>query len=100
MDQLIDLAYFFAHHPLASFCGFSAFFISCWTGYVEKHTLLDVFMSGIVSVFSALSILDFLFKGEHYHLWLPLVGVIVGFVGPHNIRKMVLLIWGKYVSYI
>ncbi|EIV1878230.1 phage holin family protein [Salmonella enterica] len=100
MNQLINLANFFVHHPLATFCGLSAFVISCWTGYVERHTLFDVFMSGIVSVFSALGILDLLFKGGHYHLWLPLVGVIVGFIGPHNIRKVVLLIWEKYIAYI
>ncbi|EDV4890915.1 hypothetical protein VW39_000051 [Salmonella enterica subsp. houtenae] len=88
MIYITDFLVFLSQHPLATFCGISAFFISCWTGYVEKHTLWDVFMSSIVSVLSALSILAILFKGNHYHLWLPLVGVIVGFIGPHKIRTV------------
>ncbi|HIF2382806.1 TPA: phage holin family protein, partial [Salmonella enterica] len=92
MIYITDFLVFLSQHPLATFCGISAFFISCWTGYVEKHTLWDVFMSSIVSVLSALSILAILFKGNHYHLWLSLVGVIVGFIGPHKIRTVVLAI--------
>ncbi|WP_316432373.1 hypothetical protein [Klebsiella pasteurii] len=100
MEYFYNLIIFLTNHPLATFCGLSAFIISCWTGYVEQKSIYDTLMSSVVSVFSALSILDLLFKRSQNHLWLPLIGIVVGFIGPHRLRNTILVLWDWYVMII
>lgn len=98
MTYFIALLDFLVTHPLATFCGISAFIVSCWTGYLEKNMPADILLSGIVSVFAALGLLDCIYKGSQYHIWLPLTGIIVGFIGPHRTRSLIFYFLNYYIN--
>lgn len=98
MSYLVNLFIFLTNHPLATFCGLSAFIVSCWSGYVEKASPGNIFISSLVCVVSALAFLDVLLHGSHYHLFFPLVGIITGFVGPYKIRGLIVGIIKYYIS--
>nr|WP_318380975.1 hypothetical protein [uncultured Enterobacter sp.] len=88
MDYLIDFLQFLFAHPLATFCGVSAFVVSCWSGYTEHETPGNILISSLVCVVSSLAFLAILFQGNHYHLFLPLVGIVTGFIGPFKIKQL------------
>lgn len=98
MSYLANLAFFLVNHPLATFCGVSAFIVSCWSGYVEKASPGNIIISSLVCVVSALAFLDVLFHGSHYHLFFPLIGIITGFIGPYKIRTIIIGIVKRYIS--
>jgi len=90
MHYLARLAFFLVNHPLATFCGLSAFIVSCWSGYIEKASPGNIIISSLVCVVSALAFLDVLFRGSHYQLLFPLIGIITGFIGPFKIRALII----------
>lgn len=90
MHYLASLAFFLVNHPLATFCGLSAFIVSCWSGYIEKASPGNIIISSLVCVVSALAFLDVLFRGSHYQPLFPLIGIITGFIGPFKIRALII----------
>ncbi|POU03227.1 MULTISPECIES: phage holin family protein [Enterobacteriaceae] len=90
MSYLVSLILFLLSHPLATFCGLSAFIVSCWSGYIEKASPGNIIISSLVCVVSALAFLDVLIRGNHYHLIFPLIGIITGFIGPYKIRAIII----------
>ncbi len=98
MSYLANLGFFLVNHPLATFCGLSAFIVSCWSGYVDKASPGNIIISSLVCVVSALAFLDVLLHGSHYHLLFPLVGIITGFIGPYKIRAIIIGVIKHYIS--
>ncbi|WP_312268231.1 phage holin family protein [Pseudescherichia sp.] len=92
MSYLVNLILFLTSHPLATFCGLSAFIVSCWSGYIEKASPGNIIISSLVCVVSALAFLDVLIRGSHYHLIFPLIGIITGFIGPYKIRAIIIAV--------
>ena len=98
MSYLVNLVFFLINHPLATFCGLSAFIVSCWSGYIEKASPGNIIISSLVCVVSALAFLDVLMHGGHYPLLFPLIGIITGFVGPYKIRAFMIGVIRHYFS--
>jgi len=98
MSYIVNLLLFLTNHPLATFCGLSAFVVSCWSGYVEKASPGNIIISSLVCVVSALAFLDVLILGSHYHLLFPLIGIITGFIGPFKIRAIITGLFKYYFS--
>lgn len=98
MSYLASLILFLVAHPLATFCGISAFIVSCWSGYIEQASPGNILISSLVCVVSALAFLDVLIHGSHYHLFFPLIGIITGFIGPYKIRAIIVGAIKHYIS--
>lgn len=98
MSYLVNFITFLTSHPLATFCGLSAFIVSCWSGYIEKASPGNIIISSLVCVVSALAFLDVLIRGNHYHLIFPLIGIITGFIGPFKIRVLIIGVIKHYIS--
>ncbi|WP_312213323.1 hypothetical protein [Pseudescherichia sp.] len=98
MSYIVNLLFFLANHPLATFCGLSAFIVSCWSGYVEKASPGNIIISSLVCVVSALAFLDVFIRGSHYHLFFPLIGIVTGFMGPFKIRAIITGLLKYYFS--
>lgn len=99
MDYLTDFLRFLFNHPLATFCGVSAFIVSCWAGYTEHDTPGNILFSSLVCVVSSLAFLAILFYGNHTHLYLPLVGIVTGFIGPVRLRQLMHALLQRYFSH-
>lgn len=99
MSYLVNLAFFLVDHPLATFCGLSAFIVSCWSGYVEKAPPGNIIISSLVCVVSALAFLDVLNRGSHYQFLFPLIGIITGFIGPYKIKAFIISVLRHYTNF-
>lgn len=80
-------------HPLAFFSGLSTFAISCWSGAIEGLPPGRTFVNSIICVFCTLAFLAAFNEEGHHQLFLPLIGIVVGFVGAERMRNAVLNTW-------
>jgi hypothetical protein len=80
-------------HPLAFFSGLSTFAISCWSGGIEGLPPGRTFVNSIISVFCTLAFLAAFNQEGHHQLFLPLIGMVVGFIGAERMRNAVLNTW-------
>jgi|SRR5471030_1214075 len=80
-------------HPLAFFTGLSAFFISLWSGLQDGLKKSKAFLDACACVLITLAVVAVMKFGGMHSSWMPLIGVLVGFIGALRIREAILGAW-------
>lgn len=79
-------------YPYISWVGGTAFLVAYWTGMKDKHSWRASFFGGILSTIIAVSVLAVVQKIGLNTEWIPVIGLLVGFIGADRIRVLILLI--------
>jgi lambda family phage holin len=80
-------------HPYGSWGVITAFLTALWSGFKDKHGWLSSIFGGVLATIITLSILAVMKKTGLHEEWMPIVGLLVGFVGADRIRAAVLGAW-------
>lgn len=80
-------------HPYASWGGGSAFLAALWSTLKDGKGWCASFFASFLAVVITLSILAVMRKTGLHEEWMPLVGMLVGFVGADRIRSAILGAW-------
>lgn len=81
------------NHPYATWGGLSAFAMSLWASLKDGAGWLHSIGAGILAVLITLGVLAVMKKTGLHEEWMPLVGMLVGFIGADRIRAAVIGAW-------
>ena len=89
-------------HPYAAWGSCTAFLAALWSSLKDGRGWCASLFGGFLAILITLSTLAVMKKTGLHEEWMPLVGLLVGFVGADRIRAAVLGAWdarkGKLVS--
>ncbi|WP_336284193.1 phage holin family protein [Citrobacter arsenatis] len=80
-------------HPYASWGSCSAFLVALWSSLKDGLGWIHSLFGAALAVLITLSVLAMMRKTGLHDEWMPLVGLVVGFVGADRIRAAVLGAW-------
>lgn len=80
-------------HPYASWGGSTAFLAALWSSLKDGKGWCSSLFAAVLAIVITLSVLAVMHKTGLHEEWMPLVGMIVGFVGADRIRSAVLGAW-------
>lgn len=81
------------NHPYASWGSFTAFVAALWSSLKDGRGWCSSLFGGALAVLITLGVLAIMRKTGLHEEWMPLVGLMVGFVGADRIRAAVLDAW-------
>lgn len=81
------------NHPYASWGSFTAFLAALWSSLKDGRGWCLSLFGASLAVIITLSALAVMRKTGLHEEWMPIVGLIVGFVGADRIRAAVLGAW-------
>lgn len=91
--HLWQLGQWLLDHPLGFFTGLSAFVVSCWSGLAEGRRGSRLLTGGIVCVLITLAVVGAMRSSGLHAAWMPIIGILVGFIGADRIRDAILSAW-------
>lgn len=80
-------------YPYATWGGSTAFLAALWSAAKDGKGWCASLFAAVLAVVITLSVLAVMRKTGLHEEWMPLVGMIVGFVGADRIRTAVLGAW-------
>lgn len=80
-------------HPYGVWGSITAFFTAIWSSLSDKHGWASSLFGGVLAAIITLSILAVMKKTGLHEEWMPVVGLVVGFVGADRIRAAILGAW-------
>lgn len=80
-------------YPYATWGGSTAFLAALWSAAKDGKGWCASLFAAILAVVITLSVLAVMRKTGLHEEWMPLVGMLVGFVGADRIRTVVLGAW-------
>ncbi|WP_343529292.1 phage holin family protein [Yokenella regensburgei] len=93
-DWVTSLIAWAAHHyPYVAWGGITAFFFALWSSLRDGKGWLFSIFAAVLGAVMAISIIVGLKEAGVHTKWLPVVGMIVGFIGADRIRATLLGMW-------
>lgn len=83
-------------YPYLSWGSATAFLAATWSGLTDKHGWCSSLFGALLATIITLSILAVMKKTGLHDEWMPVVGLVVGFVGADRIRSAVLGGWATW----
>lgn len=93
LGWLSALAAWSTGHPYVSWGGGTAFATALWSSLKDGRGWASSLFGAALAVLITLSVLAVMRKTGLHEEWMPLVGLVVGFVGADRIRAAVLGAW-------
>jgi lambda family phage holin len=90
LSRAIDWAF---THPYAVWGSLSAFLVSLWASLRDGYGWLHSLFGAVLAIIITLSLLALMRLAGWHEEWMPIVGMIVGFIGADRIRVAVLNAW-------
>lgn len=84
------------NHPYYSWGTLSAFFVSLWTSLSDGRGWIHSIFGAVLAVLITLSLLAVMKLAGWHEEWMPLIGMLVGFVGADRIRSAILGAWESH----
>ncbi|ELD3428712.1 MULTISPECIES: phage holin family protein [Enterobacter] len=85
-----------ASHPYATWGSITAFFAALWSALKDGAGWSASIFAAFLAIAITLSILAVMRKTGLHEEWMPIVGMLVGFVGADRIRAAVLGAWDSH----
>ncbi|HDR2353291.1 TPA: phage holin family protein [Enterobacter roggenkampii] len=82
-----------ANHPYATWGSFTAFLAALWSSLKDGKGWAASIFAGLLAIAITLSVLAVMRKTGLHEEWMPIVGMLVGFIGADRIRAAVLGAW-------
>ncbi|SUW63281.1 phage holin, lambda family [Buttiauxella agrestis] len=80
-------------HPYASWGSLTAFLAALWSALKDGKGWCASTFAGVLAIAITLSVLAVMRKTGLHEEWMPLVGMLVGFIGADRIRAAVVGAW-------
>lgn len=93
LGWIASLASWAVGHAYATWGSITAFLAALWSSLKDGRGWVSSLFGGVLAVLITLSVLAVMRKSGLHEEWMPLVGLVVGFVGADRIRAAVLDAW-------
>jgi divalent metal cation (Fe/Co/Zn/Cd) transporter len=93
MGWLNEIIMFIFKHPIAFFTGIASLITSIWVSYYNNFPKTRMTLDAVLSVFISLAIIAIMLNDSYHLHWLPIVGIVIGFIGPERICNSIIGAW-------
>lgn len=83
---------------MGSWGGFSAFMVSVWSDMGDGHGWFDSIATGFVATALALSVISGMQTEGMHQAWMPVVGMVIGFIGIDRVKRAFRSAWDNHAK--